>query len=69
MNLEEWPKKKKKKLRRVIEYAWACLKHYNHDESRVLINFKKNEDDEQSINTQISFNNISTMKVYQPWLV
>jgi hypothetical protein len=47
MNLEEWKKKKKKTLPQVIKYAWACLEHYYDDEFKVLINFHKNEDDEQ----------------------
>ncbi len=55
MNLEEWPKNKNKNLHQAIEYVWACLKHYYDDESRVFINFNKNEDDEQLLKTQISW--------------
>jgi hypothetical protein len=46
MYLEEW-KKKGITLAQVIKYPWACLEHYYDDECRVLINFNKNEDDEQ----------------------
>jgi hypothetical protein len=53
MNLEGW-KKEKIKLPQVIEYAWACLKHYYDIEFRVLINFNNNEDDEQLLKTQTS---------------
>jgi hypothetical protein len=51
MNLEEW-KKERITLPQVIKYAWACLEHYYDDESRVLINFNKNENDEQLLKTQ-----------------
>jgi hypothetical protein len=51
MNFEEW-KKKGITLHQATKYAWACLEHYYDDESRVLINFNKNEDDEQLLKTQ-----------------
>jgi hypothetical protein len=45
-------KKKKFTLPQVIKYAGTCLEHYYDDESTVLINFIKNEDDEQLLKTQ-----------------
>jgi hypothetical protein len=52
-NDESWRMKKKGiTLPQVIKYAWARLEHYYDDECRVLINFNKNEDDEQLLKTQ-----------------
>ncbi len=45
-------KKKRISFSQVIKYAWACLEHYYDDESKVLISFNKNEDDEQLLKTQ-----------------
>jgi len=42
-------------LCQVIQYAWAGLKHYYEDESKMLINFNKNENDEQLLKTQTSW--------------
>ncbi len=45
-------KKKGITLPKATKYAWTCLEHYYDDEYRVLINFNKNEDDEQLFKTQ-----------------